>query len=1124
MFIINFKSSKNFINDFSKLKGLLSFQKNSFLMIFKKGCFSLDNFFRFYFPIKSKDKKVSLDFISYEVLKCKNSVTNCRENSLTYSYKLYLNLRFIFYNKNINFESKIFVCEIPCMLKNGSFLINGIERTLVSGITRAPGCYFFFKKDIRIIQIIPNCGFRMEIIRDNNDNIYYSIDGGKYIKIKKLLNIFNIDNKSIFEKKFSESLILLKKKKFFISVNKSLIKNKKKLFLIKKKYYSKIKKNKNIFVIKKYKSIKKETMVKIKNIKEKNVKTANIFINKKENRNKYFKKYYYSLSKIGRERINEKLCIVGNKNKFIDSYTIIVIIKRILNSSYFFQNLDNIDDIKNKRLLTCGEIIFLKIKKGFSFIKNSLTERIYLIDSISKIYIINFNIVNSQIKELFYTSGYSQFLEQTNILSEITHKRRISFIKDSKTKVSMSVRDVNNSYYGFICPIETPEGPSIGLVNSLSIFCKVEKYGFLKSPFIYNNKLKFKKSIEEKKSIINESMKKFGKIRMQYYKNKNKIKIGGFKKKIIDLYPSQFASIAANCIPFFNHNDANRALMGSNMQRQALSCINSSKPYIITGIEKSISENLFYSIKSSLKGTVNYVDSKYIIIVSKVKIKIYELEKYSKTNQNTLINYKPKVNIGDKIKKNDLIAESLNTIDNILSIGRNLLVAFMPWEGYNFEDSIVISEKVIRKDYFTSIYIEKFSININNDDLITSKIPNINNIRKRNLKNGIIKIGSYVKSNDILVGKLSFDKDITFSPEEKLINNIFNKKNTNFYNCSLKVPDGISGKVINVEYLNGKEKKIKNPKNIKNFLKNISNFNIFSKKSKFKKIVVTIVKKRKLRIGDKMSGRHGNKGVIAKILPEYEMPFTKNGVPCDIILNPLSISSRMNIGQIIETKLGLIIFVIKLKLKYFILKNKIDDLKKIIYVLYKKKFKKNKDVIFFSKKIIKNIIFEINPFNNIKKKIRKISRIIFDNKIRRFLSLDKSNEKLDLINPKNGEILKKISFGYMYYLKLYHMVDNKIHARSIGPYSLITQQPLKGKSNFGGQRLGEMEVWALEAYGAANTIIEMITVKSDDVKGRTNMYKNIINNKDKFSFYKSESFITLIKEINSLGIEVITNE
>ncbi|MGX7588956.1 DNA-directed RNA polymerase subunit beta [Candidatus Vidania fulgoroideorum] len=1084
----------------NKISHLLDFHKASYCKLFNNSKFSINNFFKDFFPIYSNNNKKILEYVSYSIKNPELSFIECRNLSLSFCYKIYVILKFINKSTKFNCKKKIFFCDIPILTRNCSFLINGIERTIVSKITKSPGIQYSKNK----VQIIPLIGYVLIIYIDNNGKTYFKYKNKAYL-LNKLLDYFDIKNESIFNGEAFSTIFLIKNKYYikYFDTNKIRIISKKKI--IGTKLYKAVGIYKKDYVIKKDFFLNKINEFYVYNV-----------IFKKYSQNKKNSQYdelidkkKFFLSKTGRIFLNERIMLLKNNNLALDKETIYLVIKRLLNNSLIEEDMD---DIKYKRILCCGNLILNTIiKSSFSYI-NIIKEKLKIISN-KQNFLINFNGINNSIKDFFCSSNLSQFLEQTNFISEITHKRRICVMSCSRN-VPKKIRDVNISFYGRICPIETPEGVNIGLINSLSIFCKIDNNGLLLSPYLdkKNKKILYLNAFEEKNIVFsslkkykfNKNMYSFSRKNNTYYITLNKF------SKFKDFSPVQFISVASSMIPFLEYNDSNRTLMGANMLRQAIPCIKADYPYINTGFEKQIIKNIRKEKK--YEGKIIYKDFKYIVIKNNKKLKIVENNINERTNQNTTVRKFFNAKVGDILKKKKIFKYACIK-NKMISLGRNLKVAFLIWRGYNYEDSIVISEKVIRKDYFTSLHSEKVEIIVGENNLIsgkiTQKVPNLSNkkIKKLN-KNGIIKLGTYVKEGDILIGRKILCKNISFTPEERIFNAIKKNKKPNIIDYSFRTPKGIFGVVSEILFYKKKKKR-------KNIIKTIKKANEHSKRKikGIKKIIIIINHRKKLSVGDKMSGRYGNKGVVAKIIPEYDMPFTNDGTSYDIILNPLSVPSRMNIGQLIELKYGFLIILIKKYIKFYIKKKrKINKLYKIIF----KKRRKINSKEFYKKINICSIQFKKKK----NKKFKRIINFIRKDNIFRNLKISKEN-KIDMRDGKTGKnFFKSISVGTMYYLKLFHTVDTKIHARSIGPYSLITQQPLKGKSQFGGQRLGEMEVWALEAYGASHTLHEMLTIKSDDIEGRKITYKNIIKNKNNKFTNSSESLKILINEIKSLGIEI----
>jgi len=964
--------------------------------------------------------------------------------------------------------------------------------------------------------------------------------------------------------------------------------------------------------------------------------------------NLFFKSDRYDLSDVGRVKLNNKLQLqCSDKITILRNDDIIAIIKHMLDLRDGKGEVDDIDHLGNRRVRSVGELVENQFRIGILRMERVIKEKMSTlleVESAMPQDLINPRPISAAMKDFFATSQLSQFMDQTNPLSEITHKRRVSALGPgglTRERAGFEVRDVHPTHYGRICPIETPEGPNIGLINSLATFARVNKYGFIETPYrkvingVVTNNIEYLSAIEEEKYTIaqaNSHISEDGRFTEELVscrKSLNFILSKSDSVEYVDVSPKQLVSVAASLIPFLENDDANRALMGSNMMRQAVPLIKPEAPLVGTGIEQGVAIDSGVTIIAKRDGTVDKIDGKRIVVntfekdLSKSGVDIYNLLKFQKSNQNTTINQKPLVKVGDVIKKGDIIGDGPATKLGELALGRNITVAFMPWLGYNFEDSILISERCVRDDVFTSIHIEEYELMSRDTKLgteeITRDIPNISEESLRNLdESGIVYIGAEVKAGDILVGKVTPKGDTISNPEEKLLRSIFGEKATDVRDSSLKIPPGSNGMVVDVRVFNrhGIEKDerstsieraeiesvqedksaeeeilerniklraiemIKDKKLSKDFKKHESNnyvthadlndinlndiWKMQFKDSKtnddlkilkaqytnvnkdiknrfedkvtkiqegddllpnvLKMVKVFVAVKRSLKPGDKMAGRHGNKGVISKIVPIEDMPHMKNGKSVDVVLNPLGVPSRMNVGQILETHLGWACSE---------LGEKINQIVKI----HQDTNKKNALISAILKKIYGNKIYEekIKSLNN--KELEElcvnlssgipIATPVFDG-----ASIDDVTQLLELADlPSSGQTTlwdgrtgeqfdRKVTVGIIYMLKLNHLVEDKIHARSTGPYSLVTQQPLGGKAQLGGQRFGEMEVWALEAYGAAYTLQEILTVKSDDVAGRTKVYETIVKGDDKFESGIPESFNVLMKEIKSLGLNI----
>jgi len=967
--------------------------------------------------------------------------------------------------------------------------------------------------------------------------------------------------------------------------------------------------------------------------------------------NLFFSSDRYDLSDVGRVKMNSRLNLeCSDRITILRNDDIISIVKKMLDLRDGKDEVDDIDHLGNRRVRSVGELVENQARIGVYRMERAIKEKMTTLDVESAMPqdLINAKPLTVSLKDFFASSQLSQFMDQTNPLSEITHKRRVSALGPgglTRERAGFEVRDVHPTHYGRICPIETPEGPNIGLINSLSTYAKINKYGFIESPYkrvkngIVEDKVEYLSAMEETKYTIaqaNSKVDKNGKITEDLVSCRDNLNFVLSKPEnidYIDVSPKQLVSVAASLIPFLENDDANRALMGSNMMRQAVPLLKPESPLVGTGIESDVALDSGVTIVSKRDGTVDKIDGKRIVIkateetdFTKSGVDIYNLQKFKRSNQNTCINQKPLVRVGDKVKSGDIIADGPSTKLGELGLGKNVTVAFMPWQGYNFEDSILISERCVTDDVFTSVHIVEYEVMARDTKLgeedITRDIPNVNEEALKNLdESGIVYIGAEVKAGDILVGKVTPKGDSASGPEEKLLRSIFGEKAIDVTDTSLKMSRGSSGVVIDVRVFNrhGIEKdersitieraeietvqqdKIveeeilersiqqrasqildgsKLNKKIKDLdqgitlgFENINNLTVtevfkitvgdtkkeetlaqlkdqynkakqdilerFEDKvlkirsgddllpSVMKMVKVFVAVKRRLRPGDKMSGRHGNKGVVSKIVPVEDMPYRQNGKAVDIVLNPLGVPSRMNVGQILETHLG------------WACKEFGDQIKELIDE-NQKKIEKTEKISNFLKSIYGKEIFENkldklskSEFNDLCENLQNgipIATPVFDGAkekdVTEMLELAKlpGSGQTTLWDGRTGEKFdREVTVGIIYMLKLHHLVEDKIHARSTGPYSLVTQQPLGGKAQLGGQRFGEMEVWALEAYGAAYTLQEILTVKSDDVAGRVKVYETIVKGEENFESGIPESFNVLVKEIKSLALNVELN-
>jgi DNA-directed RNA polymerase subunit beta len=959
----------------------------------------------------------------------------------------------------------------------------------------------------------------------------------------------------------------------------------------------------------------------------------------------FFAEERYDLSAVGRMKFNRRV----GRDELIGAATlskddIVSVIRILVELRNGRGEIDDIDHLGNRRVRSVGELAENQFRAGLVRVERAVRERLSQAESENLMPhdLINAKPVSAAIKEFFGSSQLSQFMDQTNPLSEITHKRRVSALGPgglTRERAGFEVRDVHPTHYGRVCPIETPEGPNIGLINSLALYARTNDYGFLETPYRrvsegrVTDDIEFLSAIEEGKYVIaqaNAALDGSGKFTDELVscRNHNEFTLSGPDKvQHMDVAPSQIVSVAASLIPFLEHDDANRALMGSNMQRQAVPCLRPEKPLVGTGIERTVAVDSGTAVQARRGGVVDYVDAGRIVVrvhdeeavAGEVGVDIYNLVKYTRSNQNTDINQRPLVKDGDVIAKDDVIADGASTDMGELALGQNLLVAFMPWNGYNFEDSILISERVVADDRFTSIHIEELSVVARDTKLgpeeITRDISNLSEAQLSRLdESGIVYIGAEVEAGDVLVGKVTPKGETQLTPEEKLLRAIFGEKASDVKDTSLRVPSGMSGTVIDVQVFtregierdkraqqiiddelkrykkdladqfriveddafvrierllegktaNGGPKKLaKGVAITKDYLADVERHSWFdirlsaedaarqleqlkeslaqkrvefdlafdAKKKKLtqgdelppgvqKMVKVYLAVKRRLQPGDKMAGRHGNKGVISKIVPIEDMPYNADGTPMDVVLNPLGVPSRMNVGQILETHLGWAAKGLGLKIGQLLKANvMVAELRKALALIYNSSGKPedldslgDAEVIDLCQHLEKGVPFATPVFDGAtEEEIKAMLELA---------GLPRSGQ-IHLHDGRTGDTFDRpVTVGYMHMLKLHHLVDDKMHARSTGPYSLVTQQPLGGKAQFGGQRFGEMEVWALEAYGASYTLQEMLTVKSDDVTGRTKVYENIVKGEHRIDAGMPESFNVLVKEIRSLAIDI----
>ena len=1210
----------------------------------KRGNMGLQAVFQEIFPITDVHENYSLEFVKYQVGVPRYTIRECQERNMTYGAPLKATLRLVCREteekgrkvKDI-IEQDVFLGELPLLTPTGTFTIHGAERVIVSQLHRSPGVFFDEEihpngKRLYSARIIPYRGSWVEFNIDVNDIMYVHIDTRRKIPATTLLRALEYST--------DEQIILL----FYQIEELPFIPKNHSKILGKISSSSIVNSGTGEIIISGGEMFEEVHLEKLKHLKVSKVKivagdlskdSGVIFNTLKKDATKsreealfkiysllrpgeppslemaqgvldrlFFVSKRYDLGDVGRHKLNQRLGLdVPLETTILTKKDFISIIKYLLGLRNGEGEPDDIDHLGNRRARTVGELLANQFSIGLSRMARTIRERMSLkslkdSEAITPHDLVHARTVSAVVDTFFGSSQLSQFMDQTNPLAELTHKRRLSALGPgglTRERAGFEVRDVHHTHYGRMCPIETPEGPNIGLIASLSTYARINKYGFLETPYrkVINekvtNKIEFLTADQEDQFYIaqaNEPLKKDGKFENSRIRARFR---GDFpivspdKIDYMDVSPEQLVSVAAALIPFLEHDDANRALMGSNMQRQAVPLLVTEAPLIGTGMEKRVALDSGATVIARRDGTVESVNADKIIIrpateekdsLNLLEMDEYPLDKFRRSNQDTCINQRPLVEAGDAVKKNDCIADGPATDRGELALGTNVLVAFMPWRGYNFEDAIIVSEKLVADDRFTSIHIEEFELQVRETkrgaEEITREIPNISEEALVNLdERGIVRIGAEVEAGDILVGKVTPKGETELSPEERLLRAIFGEKAGDVRDASLKAPPGMKGIVIDTKIFSRKERSEDAKKMDKselsrlrrNFQKGMDDLRAFRdkkltelldgevartirkvtdnsivfragfsfKKDSLKDIdvdelvaeegfvqnertnkkikqllenyqqrtsahqinleleqekiqrgaellpgVVQLVKvfvaiKRKLSVGDKMAGRHGNKGVIARIVPQEELPYLPDGTPIDLILNPLGVPSRMNVGQVLETHMG-----------------------------------------WAAKKLgiyISSPIFDGANLEEVKELMKQAK-------------LPESGKSI-LYDGVTGEPFDNpITVGYIYMMKLSHLVDDKIHARSIGPYSLVTQQPLGGKAQFGGQRFGEMEVWALEAYGASYSLQEMLTVKSDDVAGRSKVYEAIVKGDNPPEPGVPESFNVLVKELQSLGLDV----
>ena len=1301
------------------------------------------------FPIVSNNGYARMEYVSYQLSQPPFDVKECQQRGYTYHSALRAKVRLIIYDREAPTkvkevkESEVYMGEIPLMTDNGSFVINGTERVIVSQLHRSPGVFFEHDKGkthssgklLFSARIIPYRGSWLDFEFDPKDILYFRVDRRRKMPVTILLkaiglnneqilaNFFNFDHFSLSANGASMEFVperLRGQMANFDVLDKNGVVVIQKDKRINAKHIRELEaaKTKNIVVPDDYligrvvarniidpdsgeilayanDEITDELLATLRDAGIKQLETiytndldsgayisqtlrtdetadqmaARIAIYRmmrpgepptEDAVEALFQRLFYSedsydLSRVGRMKVNSRLNRAEMEGPMVlSNEDILDTIKSLVDLRNGKGEVDDIDHLGNRRVRCVGELAENQFRAGLSRVERAVKERLGQAETENLMPhdLINSKPISSAIREFFGSSQLSQFMDQTNPLSEITHKRRISALGPgglTRERAGFEVRDVHPTHYGRVCPIETPEGPNIGLINSLALFARLNEHGFLETPYrkVSNSKVSdevvYLSAIEEAKYVIaqaNASIDKSGKLSDELVSARQAgetMMVSPERIDFIDVAPSQIVSAAASLVPFLEHDDANRALMGANMQRQAVPCLRPDKPLVGTGLERIVAVDSGTVVLATRGGIVDYVDANRVVIrvnddetaAGEVGVDIYNLIKYTRSNQNTNINQRPIVQVGDRVARGDVVADGASTDLGELALGQNMTVAFMPWNGYNFEDSILISEKVVADDRYTSIHIEELSVVARDTKLGSEEITrDISNLAESQLsrldESGIVYIGAEVEAGDVLVGKVTPKGETTLTPEEKLLRAIFGEKASDVKDTSLRVPSGMIGTVIDVQVFtregierdaraqsiiqeelqryrldlndqlrivegdafmrlekllvgkvaNGGPKKLaKGTKIDKAYLDDLDKYHWFdvrpaddevasqveaikssieAKRKQFdeafeekrtkltqgddlqpgvtKMVKVYLAVKRRLQPGDKMAGRHGNKGVVSKIAPAEDMPFMADGRPVDIVLNPLGVPSRMNVGQILETHLGWAAQGIGKRIDEMVREQaKQAELRKFMKQLYNETGRQedidnftDEQITVLAENLRQGLPFATPVFDGATEaEIGRMLELAYPEDVAQSLKMTPSRQQMILCDGRTGDQFERpVTVGVMHVLKLHHLVDDKMHARSTGPYSLVTQQPLGGKAQFGGQRFGEMEVWALEAYGASYVLQEMLTVKSDDVAGRTKVYENIVKGEHTIDAGMPESFNVLVKEIRSLGIDI----
>ena len=1333
----------------------------------------LQSTFSSVFPIVSHSGNARLDYVSYQLGAEPFDVKECQQRGLTYAAPLRVKVRLTIMDKEASKptvkevkEQEVYMGELPLMTENGSFVINGTERVIVSQLHRSPGVFFEHDRGkthssgklLFSARIIPYRGSWLDFEFDPKDYLYFRIDRRRKMPVTILLKALGYTPEQIISTFYDFDTFHIGKKGVEFTIVPERLRGEVAKFDIAAKDGSVIVAKDKRITVKHIRDMEKAGVSQIavpqdfilgralantvvdketgevvanandeitesllEKLTDANVASVNTLYSNDLDHGDYisqtlrideipdqysarvaiyrmmrpgeppteesvealfhglfFNEERYDLSRVGRMKFNRRAFpekaeerqsnwirkfyeAVGARgdegSNILSNEDILAVIAVLLELRNGRGEIDDIDHLGNRRIRSVGELAENQFRTGLVRVERAVKERLSQAesDNLMPHDLINAKPVSSAIREFFGSSQLSQFMDQTNPLSEITHKRRISALGPgglTRERAGFEVRDVHSTHYGRVCPIETPEGPNIGLINSLALYARTNDYGFLETPYRrvegnkVSNTIDYLSAIEESQYMIAQAntdldAKNVFIDDLISSRHHNEFTMTQPDRvQYMDVAPGQIVSVAASLIPFLEHDDANRALMGANMQRQAVPCLRAEKPVVGTGIERTVAVDSGTVVIARRGGVVDYVDSGRIVVrvnddeakAGEVGVDIYNLTKYTRSNQNTNINQRPLVKVGDNLARGDVIADGASTDMGELALGQNMLIGFMPWNGYNYEDSVLISERVVAEDRYTSIHIEELSVVARDTKLGAEEITqDISNLSERMLSRldevGIIHIGAEVEAGDVLVGKVTPKGETQLTPEEKLLRAIFGEKASDVKDTSLRVPSGMSGTVIDVQVFTregidrdaraqqiiddqldhykkdladqmriveddafgrirrliegkvatGGPNKLKKGETLTaEYLESVGRYDWFDirlsdeetarqleqlkdslsqarvefdnrfeeKKRKLtqgdelppgvqKMVKVYLAVKRRIQPGDKMAGRHGNKGVISKICPVEDMPHMADGTPMDIVLNPLGVPSRMNIGQILEVHLGWAAKGLGLRIEEMLRQEaRVAEIRKFLEKIYNDSTGKKEDIKSFTDAEILDLAQNLKngvPFATpvfdgaAESDIKAMLDLAFpdDDARTKQLQFHAGKTQVTLFDGRTGDAFERpVTVGYMHFLKLHHLVDDKMHARSTGPYSLVTQQPLGGKAQFGGQRFGEMEVWALEAYGASYTLQEMLTVKSDDVTGRTKVYENIVKGEHKIDAGMPESFNVLVKEIRSLAIDI----